>query len=968
MKKNPEEFLDLLKIQIDKIFQEAKAQAEKTIITTQIKNKWSKSNYDKTNFDDLNKIDQDKLLSNIKRNSEISTVINNETFDQIKRVLMGEAGELGDSFIWEAIKSALKHNNREHTDYLLALIHRFDLWGALEGIVDTDGNQYGNILHLLIKNQRLDILKNILSENSPYATTVSKLFLFKKPEEVIQSFSHTSKLLYEGSSFKASKAGFYLWKADNDIKLEIFYNAKIKKIITLPENLFKNKQWPKVNAHFGKINMTGKDTVNFSKEALGAFKNNQPVYLLVFNANAEPKWTINRYESQGQEPQVIPLANINADHVNNHDNYAELTQITEAKLSEEINTYEQSESRNIHLSAEIINYVMQNSTLPLPPVIPWLDEEVKKKLNISSRTISDLDKVKLDQATQLFLKEVQISQKKYDTSHAITGPISALTGMLMGSGTGAAIGTIIFPGIGTVIGAAIGAGFGGLVYGIWGHRNLRGKKPGLDFGKIAQSPAMAAGALNGTLVGAAIGATLGTLLFPGLGTIAGTVVGGFAGTVAAVSFAYVGKKVMEVVNKKIDRDFVSSELSGSKSAAKIGTSVGSALGTITGASIGGLIGSLVFPGVGTVVGAALGGIIGSVSVASGIYQGTKHLQQRKINDINFKTGLMGSVSSSISLMAVGGLIGTLVFPGLGTVAGMAIGSTAGALIGFGTAYGIASQQKKPGIGATSKTVAAASSVLGAKTGSYIGAAIGAVSGFFLAGPVGAAVGAGIGGAAGAGLGALVGGISGHFARKNQLKQLAQKQRIIEGYGDIEMKTHSKNENAQVNGPLPSVDKLAMEIDELKKTLTQQQHMLKDQQEIIARLNKIVDNLNTKFVNLEKLAQQQEIIMQDHQQYDQSIYSIQKTMEVLDKHVDTMKQTNVKEMSGCAGNRKLKENLKDQKEKIGVLEKKLMDARTHVSALSMKPTVQSLHQVDKTLEEKNIYLGQKNQASPKKLAP
>ena len=98
--------------------------------------------------------------------------------------------------------------------------------------------------------------------------------------------------------------------------------------------------------------------------------------------------------------------------------------------------------------------------------------------------------------------------------------------------------------------------------------------------------------------------------------------------------------------------------------------------TLVLAGIGAAIGSVVFPGVGTLIGAAIGaGIGGGVAlIGGGLYAWITGLKKNSA----LARGL-GFTTTIISSAGIGALVGTFIFPGLGTLVGAAIGAAAGVI-------------------------------------------------------------------------------------------------------------------------------------------------------------------------------------------------------------------------------------------------------------------------------------------------
>jgi hypothetical protein len=95
----------------------------------------------------------------------------------------------------------------------------------------------------------------------------------------------------------------------------------------------------------------------------------------------------------------------------------------------------------------------------------------------------------------------------------------------------------------------------------------------------------------------------------------------------------------------------------------------------TGAGIGALIGTFVFPGVGTAIGAAIGAGIGAGLgfMGNGLYGWITGIKNKTLAKITSASGVIAGAGG------IGALIGTFIFPGLGTLLGAGIGSAIGGL-------------------------------------------------------------------------------------------------------------------------------------------------------------------------------------------------------------------------------------------------------------------------------------------------
>lgn len=106
-----------------------------------------------------------------------------------------------------------------------------------------------------------------------------------------------------------------------------------------------------------------------------------------------------------------------------------------------------------------------------------------------------------------------------------------------------------------------------------------------------------------------------------------------------------------------------------------------AMGAVTtgniglGATVGAILGTLVFPGIGTAIGAALGAAL--MTITAGVTIGL------------LKSPEIGAVLTTVGGVGLGALVGTFVFPGVGTAIGAAIGAAIG--VGFGMIPAIGSR-------------------------------------------------------------------------------------------------------------------------------------------------------------------------------------------------------------------------------------------------------------------------------------
>ena len=223
----------------------------------------------------------------------------------------------------------------------------------------------------------------------------------------------------------------------------------------------------------------------------------------------------------------------------------------------------------------------------------------------------------------------EFEDKVTDWVNQLTGALQErLTNALKGAGIGALIGgligTFLLPGVGTVLGAKIGAAAGAIAGFFWE--------------ELKENFSLRSGIGMG--IGGLIGGVLGSFLMPGKGTVIGAAIGVAAGAIMEAFW----DELMENAHPK--------------------TGVGLSVGAIVGAALG----TFLLPGKGTIIGAAIGAIAGALVV-------------------NFWDEVKDAFKSKVPVGAgfgaiVGGLLGTFLFPGVGTVLGAKLGAAVGAIVAF----------------------------------------------------------------------------------------------------------------------------------------------------------------------------------------------------------------------------------------------------------------------------------------------
>lgn len=258
----------------------------------------------------------------------------------------------------------------------------------------------------------------------------------------------------------------------------------------------------------------------------------------------------------------------------------------------------------------------------------------------------------------------------------LTAPEKWSVGIGAGAGTviGGIIGGIIGGPIGIKVGAILGGVIGGLIGKWWADLTTREKW----------------GAGIGAGVGAVIGGIIGGLIAGPIGAVVGAALGGTAG-------ALIGKWWNNLTTKE-----------------KWSTGIGAGVGAV----IGGIIGTIICPGIGTVLGAALGGVAGTLI---GKWWSTLSAKQR------------WSVGATGIGAVIGGIIGTFICPGIGTVLGAALGGVAGNLINKFWNYLKDKNNWQISAGTGIGTV------IGGIIGTIIGGPLGTVIGGYLGGKAGGAI-------------------------------------------------------------------------------------------------------------------------------------------------------------------------------------------------------------------------------------
>lgn len=210
----------------------------------------------------------------------------------------------------------------------------------------------------------------------------------------------------------------------------------------------------------------------------------------------------------------------------------------------------------------------------------------------------------------------------------------------------------------------------------------------------------------------------------------------------------------------------------------IGLALGAVLGTFLftglGAAAVGFIFSAGFATIGGLIYSAIFLKKNTATLLSHTSTNSKLLQEKKMQQERYKRyARVGIILSLPSCSAIGAIIGTFVFPGLGTITGAAIGSVVGAILGSATGYFYSRYETLQSIktnsfankaevisvpAALSKRTYGSLIKTGARMGSMVGAAVGGILGSVI--PV---VGTIAGTFIGAGIGSLVGVIAAYGA-------------------------------------------------------------------------------------------------------------------------------------------------------------------------------------------------------------
>jgi hypothetical protein len=186
---------------------------------------------------------------------------------------------------------------------------------------------------------------------------------------------------------------------------------------------------------------------------------------------------------------------------------------------------------------------------------------------------------------------------------------------------------------------------------------------------------------SGFALGSAIGAVLECAL-PSSGLIApavGSIVGAFVGIAVCTLAPGLLEKLkpkLATESKEEDADYYSYLTKSIK------------LGTLIGSSIGIVLGTFLLPGIGSVLGGLLFGGIGAIVAGSAAYVAKKvspsgEFIEKFLNKTGFSKMSFSAKVSVSTLSLVGAIVGTFLLPGLGTMAGAAIGVLAGGVIGAG---------------------------------------------------------------------------------------------------------------------------------------------------------------------------------------------------------------------------------------------------------------------------------------------
>jgi hypothetical protein len=262
----------------------------------------------------------------------------------------------------------------------------------------------------------------------------------------------------------------------------------------------------------------------------------------------------------------------------------------------------------------------------------------------------------------------------------------------------------------------------------------------------------------GLVIGSALGASC-EYLFPGFGLLASGL-GGIFGITAGIVMVKIAPNLLLRLSKKVadqEQDNFSGRLLKS---IKIGTLIGTCIGVV--------VGTFLLPGLGTTLGGVIGAgvagvVLGSFTALTTRFSNNKIpfvtylLQKSYLSRISFEAKLGITVFS-----LVGALIGTFLLPGLGTVAGAAVGGLVGCVIGLSSrilfSFFTFNQQNHSrerlednDQSSTTQLPFYKSAKLGVSIGASTGALIGSVIGSFI--PV---IGTVLGGLIGAFIGATIG--------------------------------------------------------------------------------------------------------------------------------------------------------------------------------------------------------------------
>jgi uncharacterized membrane protein len=193
---------------------------------------------------------------------------------------------------------------------------------------------------------------------------------------------------------------------------------------------------------------------------------------------------------------------------------------------------------------------------------------------------------------------------------------------------------------------------------------------------------------GGLAIGSAMGAAFG-LFSPELGLLA-TGIGGMIGAI--------GGCLAAIVNPNYLKKLLSSKLTKDPSSQYEATTKGMRFGLLLGTGLGMIIGTFLLPGVDSMTGPLLGGIFGLLAGAGSVAARKLSFSQGKFSLLQHFFGqyffgkknlthlAVNKKVSTATFSLVGGLLGTFLFPVIGTAGGAAIGALVGAIVAIGGGF------------------------------------------------------------------------------------------------------------------------------------------------------------------------------------------------------------------------------------------------------------------------------------------